>query len=131
MSGNTTKWTLPFLQASDPVAQTDDIDAARSARLDLLLGEYGFITVSPAANTTVATGITLSRTYPGNNTVADRGGIVIVNLNATLSAATGFSWWVSAFTGSTTTITGFTLSAQFTAVQAGRVLVWRYLPVSL
>ena len=50
------------------------------------------------ARTTVVP-ITLTRTYSGNNTVANQCGIIILSLVAALPSTTTFNWWTSTFTG--------------------------------
>lgn len=125
MSGLTTKWSIPYIQPSDPVANAPTVNQAQANRMDLMLGESGSFTYSPAAGATTNTAIVLSRTYPGNNVGVP--GIVHVMLYGTLGTST-FDWWVGTWTGTGTTITGFTLSTKWSVLQASRTVVWRYLP---
>lgn len=125
MSGLTAKYSIPYIQSSDPVANAPTINQAQANRMDLMLGESGFFSYSPAAGATTNTAIVFGRTYPGNN--AGVPGIVNVMLYGTIGAST-FDWWVAGFTGSPTTLTGFTLGTKWSLVQASRIIVWRFLP---
>lgn len=127
MSLTTAKYVLPYPVAADAVSNEPVTLAALAARADLLLGESGSLTLSPAAATTLSTAVVLGRTYPGNSGAAVPG-IVMLNLNSTLAAATGFQWWINGWTGTASTITGFTLNVQYSAAQTSRPHLWRFLP---
>lgn len=128
MTSNTPKYVIPFPDLTDTVASLATTIGNLSARVDLLLGESGNFTASPAANTTFSQAVTLSRTYPGNGSSGTPAGLVLVQLQATQTAATGFSWWITAWTGTASTVTGFTINVQFTAAQSSRVFNWRFVP---
>jgi len=128
MPANTAKYVIPYPLAADTLAAEATAVQNLANRMDLLLGESGALTLSPAAGVTLATPITLGRTYPGNNAGAVPG-IVILNMSATAGGAATWNWWVSGWTGSGTTITGFTLSMQWAAAQTNRGFLWRFIPV--
>ena len=128
MPANTTKYVIPYPLAADPVASEATAVQNLANRVDLLLGESGALTLSPGAGVTLATPITLARTYPGNNAGATPG-IVMLNIAATAGGGTTWNWWISGWTGSASTITGFTLSMQWAAAQTNRGFIWRFLPV--
>lgn len=127
MSGFTAKYQLPTLLSADPVSQAPTIEAALANRADLLLGEGGQYPITVGAVTTHAQVITLARTYPGSN-VGAVPGTVILQLNAGPSAGLTWFWWVTSWTGSASTITGFTIGTQWSAAQAARTMTWRFLP---
>jgi len=127
MSSATAKYALPYAVAGDAVNQEPVTMKALADRLDLMLGESGVWVPTLVANTPITLAITLARTYPGNATTQPSG-IVVVNSGNTVGASQTFSSWVLGWTGTATTITGFTLGVQST--QAGaRNIVWRFLPV--
>jgi len=127
MSSSTSKYVIPYSLASDTIAGYPTTDQNQAARLDLLLGESGQLTTSVAANTTENKVITLSRTYPGNVSAAVPGR-VWVELTSTINGGVTFQWWTNTWTGTATTITGFTLSYQYSTAQSGRVYRWHFLP---
>lgn len=131
MTTNTAKWVIPQLTTADTLAATPTAMTNLANRVDLLLGEGGQFTASPAAGTTLTQAIVLSRTYPGNNApVAPAiAGSVWVWCAATIASTTSFNWWITAWTGSATTITGFSISMQWSAAQVSRGFFWRFLPV--
>lgn len=128
MSGLTTRYSIPLLQSSDPVANAPTVLAALANRLDLLLGEGGQVSFTGAASTTLAAAVVLSRTYPGNSGAAVPG-IVILQPTSLLGPSNNQMLWVDSWTGTATTITGFTIRLQSTNAVAGRLFNWRYLPV--
>lgn len=128
MASQTAKWAIPYSQSSDSVASVATTMQALAARCDLLNGEAGqFNIASLAANTSGAQAIALARTYPGN-TAATPPGTVILQLPGSVGSANPWVWWVDTWTGSATTITGFTLRFQFAALQTNRLVAWRFLP---
>lgn len=129
MSTFTAKYQIPVLQSSDPVATAPTVMAALANRMDLLLGEAGAFTASPAAATTLSVPIVLGRTYPGSNVGTVPGSVFLQVPTTTVGSGTTWNWWVTAWTGSASTITGFTLNMQWSVAQVSRVFHWRYLPV--
>jgi hypothetical protein len=129
MSSSTPRYVIPKLLVSDPVISAPTVLAALADRVDLLLGEAGSFSASPAANTTLLTPVVLSRTYPGNATAGAPAGAVWVWVQSTASASVGWNYWITSWAGTTTTVTGFTVGMQWAAAQAGRVFNWRYFPV--
>lgn len=127
MSGATTKWVVPYPTSSDTVAGSPTTIQNLAARVDLLLGESGVWVPTLVAATPTTVGITLGRTYPGNATTQPSGVVIIENAN-TVGAGVILSSWVVGWTGTATTITGFTLGACCSAAGA-RTFVWRFLPV--
>lgn len=128
MPSSTAKYVIPYPVAADPVASEATAVQNLANRVDLLLGESGALTLSPAAATTLSTGVVLGRTYPGN-TGAAVPGIVMVELVSTAGSGTTWNWWITTWTGTASTITGFTLNMQWSAAQTNRVFNWRFLPV--
>lgn len=125
MSSATAKWAIPYPVSSDAVPSIVTTDQNQANRVDLMLGEAGFITLNNAAATVVNSSIVFGRTYPGNT--AGVPGILWVMTYQPLGA-TVFNWWVATWAGTSTTLTGCTLSTQFSTAQSGRVLVWRFMP---
>lgn len=128
MPSSTTKYGLPYSLPGDTVSSVAASMQNLAARTDLLLGESGTFTASGTANTTFSQAITLSRTYPGNIGAAVPGSVWFWH-NQLLGGGTGFNYWIFSWTGTATTITGFTFNCQFSSVWSGRVFNWRFLPV--
>lgn len=129
MAGNTTKYVIPYVSMADAVASIATVMQNLANRVDLLLGESGQYNIaSVAAATTHSQVITLARTYPGSN-VGTPPGIVIVNLPGTATSALAWNFWITAWAGSASTITGFQLNTSWSSAQTNRVVSWRYLPV--
>lgn len=128
MSTVTTKYAIPVLQSSDPVGSSPTVMAALANRLDLLLGESGQASFTGASSTTLSVAVALARTYPGNSGAAVPG-IVILQPTSLLGPSNNQMLWVDSWTGTATTITGFTIRLQSTNAVAGRLFNWRYLPV--
>lgn len=128
MSTFTAKYAIPVLQSSDPVASSPTVMAALANRLDLLLGESGQASFTGASNTTLSVAVVLSRTYPGNSGAAVPG-IVVIQPTSLLGPANNQMLWVDTWTGTATTITGFTLRMQSSNAPSGRLFNWRFLPV--
>jgi len=129
MPSNTTKYVIPYALSSDTVAGLAATIQNLANRVDLLLGEAGQYNIaSVAANTNHLQAITLGRTYPGNNG-ATVPGVVIVELPALLNAANPWNFWLQTWTGSASTITGFTIVTQWASAQTNRLVNWRFLPV--
>lgn len=128
MPGATTKYALPYSVLGDTVASVAQSMQDLAGRTDLLLGETGSFTVaSTGIDTTVTNAIVLSRTYPGNNAGANPGSVWLWH-ELTQSTATAWTWWVDTWTGSASTITGFSIRQRWSTNQSGRVFHWRYLP---
>lgn len=133
MSSQTAKYLVPYPQLADTVASLAATCQNLASRMDLLLGESGTFTASPAAGTTLNKAIVLSRTYPGNALFGISGvgpsGFVHLWTTATYGSAVTFNWWPNTWTGTATTVTGFTLSMQWSVAQTGREFGWRFIPV--
>lgn len=128
MSSSTAKYVIPYPVSSDVVAGEPTTLQNLASRVDLLLGESGSFTIaSLAAGTTHSQPIVLSRTYPGN-TAGSPPGIVVVNLRAIVNSQ-AWTHYLNSWTGSGTTITGFTLNLQFGVISTARVVDWRFFPV--
>lgn len=129
MSGTTSKWLIPYPQASDTVASLAATVQNLANRVDLLNGESGVWTNAFTAGTPATTAITLSRTYPGNSTLTGGVGPGVVILQPFTSVGSGLtiSYWVVSFTGTTSTVTGFTLGGQSSNATT-RSVIWRFLP---
>lgn len=127
MPGSTPKYVIPYAVAADTVASWPQSQQDQAARLDLLLGESGVWTPTLTANTAATTAITLSRTYPGNASGTTPGMVQIMRMNAFGSGATQM-YWVINFTGSVTTVTGFTIGT-ISSAAGSPTLVWRFLPI--
>lgn len=128
MPSSTPKYIIPFSSAGDAVTSVPSTSANLAARLDLLLGEAGTFTASGTAATTFSQAIVLSRTYPGLTAGAVPGSVWFWH-NQILGSGNTFNYWINTWTGSGTTITGFTFNCQFSAVWTSRVFTWRFLPV--
>lgn len=127
MTSSTPKYVIPFSDLTDTVASTATTMASLAARVDLLLGESGVWNPTLVANAALTTNITLSRTYPGNSGGAVPGIVVIQLANAFASGVTQQSWVVS-WTGTATTITGFTLGT-IRSTSGSPTIQWRFFPV--
>jgi hypothetical protein len=125
MSGTTSKWLIPYAAGSDTVAGFATFDQNRSNYLDLLLGETGSFTMT---GTSGSTNVSLSRTYPGNWTATVQG-TVIFQMRTTVASGVVLNIWVDTWTGTGSTITGFTINWIASTSQSGRVVLWRFLPV--
>lgn len=128
MAGSTAKYAIPFVQTADPVAQIATLMASLANRVDLLLGESGQVSFTGAATTDLAVAVALSRTYPGNVGAAVPG-IVIVQPTSLLSSANNQMWYVANWTGTASTITGFSIHLHSSTAPAARLFNWRYIPV--
>lgn len=128
MSGFTTKYAIPTLGTGDSVASAPTTLTALANRVDLLLGEAGQSSFTGAAATTISVAVVLSRTYPGN-TGATVPGIVIIQHVQSLGSANVQNLWINTWTGTATTITGFTINMQSSNAPAARLVAWRFLPV--
>lgn len=127
MPSSTAKYVIPYALSSDAVSSIATAMQNLASRVDLLLGESG--TVTQAAGATGSQAVVLSRTYPGN-TGAAVPGIVIFQANGAFSVGTILDMWVNTWTGSATTITGFTWNwASSPSAPGGRVIQWRFIPV--
>lgn len=127
MSSQTGKYAIPYTQSSDTVASVAATMQALANRVDLLLGETGIWTPVMAANTQIATVITLARVYPGN-VAAAQPGFVAVEVAGSVGSGVIVQHWVDTFTGTSTTITGFTLHA-ISSTATTRQFSWRFVPV--
>lgn len=127
MSSTTPKYVIPYPVAADAVNQEPVTVKALADRLDLLLGESGSFSAVMLANTTLLTNIVLARTYPGNSGAAVPG-IVIIDVASQVAATTVLNSWVTTWTGTGTTITGFTIGLQCNS-SITRVVSWRFIPV--
>lgn len=125
MSSNTTKYVIPYPQTTDTIAAEPTTVQNLANRLDLLLGEAGTFNVT---GTSGSQAISLGRTYPGNVSAAVPG-IVVINTSVTMGATLQFNLWVQSWTGTATTITGFTIGWAASASQSARPVLWRFLPV--
>lgn len=128
MSSQTAKYLIPYALIGDTVASLAATMQNLAARTDLLLGEAGQYSASPGANVTHSQAIVLARTYPGNVGAAVPG-FVLLNLPATATSALTWNFWITAWTGTAATITGFQINTSFSAAQAGRLINWRFIPV--
>lgn len=127
MSANTAKYVIPYATTLDPVAQIAAIMQSQSNRVDLLLGESASIAAAVTANVVFSQAVVLARTYPGNATGATPGTVIITPSSAFGSGATVF-WWITAWTGTATTVTGFTINL-ISSTTTTRTFQWRFLPV--
>jgi len=117
---------IPYVVIGDTVASVAQTTQDMANRLDLLNGEGGSFSAVMAANTTLLTPVTLSRTYPGNG-LAGVPGAVTVNSTSQIAASTVWNWWVQSWTGTGTTITGFTIGMQ-ASTAITRTIGWRFIP---
>lgn len=127
VASTTPKYQIPFTDLTDTVASAATTMASLAARMDLLLGESGVWNPSLTANTPATTVITLSRTYPGNAGGSTPGIVIVQRMNA-FASGNAQHYWVVAFTGTATTVTGFTLGTISTQTHSP-TLVWRFLPI--
>jgi hypothetical protein len=128
MPSSTAKYVIPYAQLADTVASLAQTTQDLASRCDLLLGESGQYTIaSVLAGVTHSQPIVLSRTYPGATT-NNPPGIVIVNLVAIVPNQ-AWTFYTTSWTGSASTITGFTLATQYNGNQTNRVVSWRFIPV--
>lgn len=130
MSSFTAKYAIPLLQSADPVASSPTVLAALANRVDLLLGETGIWQPTLVAATAASQAIVLARTYPGNATAggATPAGAVIITLDGGgVGAGVVLATWVTGWTGTATTVTGFTLNA-ISSTAGARRFHWRFLP---
>lgn len=125
MSSFTAKYQIPVLGAGDPVAMTPTVMAALANRVDLLLGESGTYSQTGTSGTQA---VSLARTYPGD-TGAAVPGWVLFQFRSTLASGVVIAHWITAWTGTATTITGFTINWQASNPQSDRTVHWRFLPV--
>lgn len=128
MSASTPKYVIPYATTLDPVAQIAAIMQSLSNRVDLLLGESGQASFTGAASTDLAVAVVLSRTYPGNVGAAVPG-IVLVQPTSLLTSASNQMWYVANWTGTSTTITGFSIHLHSSTAPSARLFNWRFLPV--
>jgi hypothetical protein len=129
MASSTAKYVIPYAQLADTVASLAQTTQDLASRVDLLLGESGSFNIASAAGGVAgAQAVALARVYPGNSGAAVPG-IVIPDLVATYAANNRFNWWIDTWTGSGTTITGFTFRYIWETAQTNRVVNWRFLPV--
>lgn len=128
MPSSTPKYVIPYAVLADTVASVAQTTQDLATRADLLLGESGQLSITGAANTTISVAVVLSRTYPGNSGAAVPGFVGIQPVSS-LSSANNLSWWISGWTGTATTITGFTFNCQLSSAPSGRLVNWRFLPV--
>jgi hypothetical protein len=127
MPSSTAKYVVPYPVSADTVSSLAATVQNLAARVDLLLGESG--TLTQAAGATGSGAVVLSRTYPGN-TGAAVPGIVIFQANGAFSVGTILDMWVNTWTGTATTITGFTWNwASSPSAPGGRTIQWRFIPV--
>jgi hypothetical protein len=130
MTALTTKYSIQYAVLADTVASLAGTIGNLAQRVDLLLGESGVWNPSLVANTAQGTAISLSRTYPGNSTgptTVAPGVVIVTPFTPQGSGVTVFTW-VNAWTGTSTTVTGFTLNA-IASVTAARTFHWRFIPV--
>lgn len=127
MSTTTAKYGIQYAQLADTVASLAATMAQLAGRVDLLLGESGSWSPVMAANTVSNTVITLARSYPGNVGAAVPG-IVIVEFAGSVGSGLTVFTWVTAWAGTSTTITGFTLNA-ISSNATTRAFHWRFIPV--
>jgi hypothetical protein len=130
MSSSTAKYVLPYPLAGDAVNQEPVTVQALANRMDLLLGESGIWNPSLVANTAQGQAVSLARTYPGNASSPGtiNPGVVIISTFTPLGSGVTVFTWVNAWTGTATTVTGFTLNA-IASVTAARTFHWRFIPV--
>jgi len=126
MPSSTPRYVIPYVVIGDTVASVAQTTQDMANRLDLLNGEGGSFSAVMAANTTLLTPVTLSRTYPGNG-LAGVPGAVTVNSTSQIAASTVWNWWVQSWTGTGTTITGFTIGMQ-ASTAITRTIGWRFIP---
>jgi hypothetical protein len=125
MSANTAKYLIPYAVAGDAVSTLPTIMANMAARLDLMAGEAGQVTVAAAAGTQFNLPVVLSRTYFGNNGAAVPGWVGVTAVASLFAGNTQI--WVDTFTGSATTVTGFTIRG-VSSVAGTRTFNWKFLP---
>lgn len=128
MTTTTAKYGLTQLTTADTLASTPTAMTNLANRLDLLLGEAGQASFTGAAATTISVAVVLSRTYPGN-TGATVPGIVMIQHVQLLGSGNTQNLWISGWTGTATTITGFTINMQSSNAPSARLVSWRFLPV--
>jgi hypothetical protein len=126
MSSATAKFVIPYPVAGDAVNQEPVTVKALADRMDLLLGESGSWSPVLAAGVAQASVIVLGRTYPGNSGAAVPG-TLIVTPGSSIGSGAIVQHWVSAWTGTATTITGFTLNV-ISSTATTRTFLWRFLP---
>lgn len=127
MSTTTAKYGIQYAQLADTVASLAATMAQLAGRVDLLLGESGGWTPAMTAGVAIQTNVVLARAYPGNVANAVPGIVIIEFAGSVGGAATVFAW-VDTWTGTGTTITGFTLHA-ISSTTTNRAFHWRFLPV--
>lgn len=129
MPSGTAKYNVPYAQQSDPVAQLPTTMQALAARLDLLLGESGQLVQAVTAGVVKSDAIVLSRTYPGNSGAAAPAAPGFVALTPVTNVGAGATvfYYVNAWTGTATTITGFTINCM-SSTTTNRTVLWRFIP---
>lgn len=130
MTALTTKYSIQYAVLADTIASLAGTLNNLAQRVDLLLGESGIWNPSMVANTAISQAVVLSRTYPGNTGAPGTttpGVVLITPFTPQGSGVTVFTW-VNAWTGTTTTVTGFTLNGM-ASVTAARTFHWRFIPV--
>lgn len=132
MSGTTAKYAIPYTTLADSVASIAATMQNLAGRADLLLGESGQGSIAASAGVAFSTNIVLSRTYPGNaSTPPGSGtvppGIVIITPYTSFGAGVTCFYWVTAFTGTATTVTGFTING-ISSSAVTRQFQWRFIP---
>lgn len=127
MAAQTTKYKIDYAQLTDTVASLATTIQNLANRVDLLLGESGTYTAAMTAATVHNQAITLARTYPGNVGAAVPGIVIIEHASSIGGAATVFEY-VDTWTGTASTITGFTIHA-LSSTTTSRTFHWRFIPV--
>lgn len=127
MSSFTAKYAIPVLGAGDPVSQAPTIMAALANRVDLLLGESANIAAACTAGVLFSQAVVLGRTYPGNALGATPGTVIITPLSNVGATAQVF-YYVNAWTGTASSVTGFTVNVM-SSTTTTRQFQWRFLPV--
>lgn len=127
MASSTAKYAIPYIQAADAASQIAAQQQAQAERLDLLLGEGGDFTLAVVAGVVKNQAVVLGRSYPGNATGAHPGAVIITPTTNVGAGASVF-YWISAWTGDATHVTGFTIS-MISSTSTNRSFTWRFLPL--
>lgn len=125
MPSQTAKYAFPYAVAGDAITTLPTTMANLAARCDLLKGEVGQVTVAAAAGVQFNLAVVLSRTYPGNNGAAVPGWVGVTGVASMFAGNTQI--WVDTFTGSATTVTGFTIRG-VSSVAGTRTFNWQFIP---
>lgn len=101
MTGSTSRYSIGYPQGTDPVRNGDDTVAAALQKIDLLMGEWGTVTVTGIAVDTVKSQrINYSRSYAGVPTprafaMQDQNTVSGTNTNIWITGEDSTGFWLN------------------------------------